>query len=113
MPERVEVRAVRNGAVDYVEVPTAQETYLAALERELVGYRQRGDAVGAFEVEREIARCVADASVPASDGVRCVNPDCKLMHPHAGPPVLREEKDITNGGSEPQRRGRGRPRTRG
>jgi len=36
------VRSVRSGAVDYLEVPTAEETQVAALLNERRGYVARG-----------------------------------------------------------------------
>ncbi len=53
MPERIEVRAVRNGGRDYMEVPTARESMIAALREERRGYATRGliDRVELVDIE--------------------------------------------------------------
>lgn len=38
MPDRVEVTAVRNGGKDFIEVPTEQERWIAALLTDRAGY---------------------------------------------------------------------------
>jgi nucleoside-diphosphate-sugar epimerase len=102
MPDRVEVTGIRSGTRDFIEIPTVAEAYLAALEKERAGYASRGDAVSELEVRREIARLAAEHTVPVGDINKCANPDCKLMHPHAGPAVLRER--VSNG-TEQRKRG--------
>jgi hypothetical protein len=43
MPERVEVTAVRNGGRDYIEVPTHDERWIAALLSDRAGYIAAGE----------------------------------------------------------------------
>lgn len=56
MPERIPVRAVRNGGLDFVERPTADENWIAALRRERQGYLERGNAEGVALVDAELER---------------------------------------------------------
>ncbi len=90
MPEQIAVRGVRNGATDFIEVPTAEEAYIAALLRERRGYEMRGDSQGVADVDAEIVR--VGAKPAGCDGV-----NCRLMHPHEGPKVPRNSRGNTNG----------------
>ncbi|WFF07248.1 hypothetical protein O7622_01205 [Micromonospora sp. WMMD1076] len=65
MPDRVEVRAVRNGGVDHIEVPTAEETLIAALRRERAGYVQRNLPDRVAAVDAELSRLGVDPAPPA------------------------------------------------
>jgi hypothetical protein len=56
MPERIPVRATRNGGLDYIEVPTREETWIAALRWERHGYEVRGNTEGVALVDAELAR---------------------------------------------------------
>lgn len=56
MPDRVPVRAVRNGGIDYIEVPTRDETWIAAYQQEREDFLTKGDAAGAALVEEELRR---------------------------------------------------------
>lgn len=56
MPDRIPVRAVRNGGVDYIDVPTLDETWIAAYQKEHEDYLTKGDADGAALVEEELRR---------------------------------------------------------
>jgi len=42
MPDRVEVTVLRNGGKDYVEVPTQEEGFIAALLSDRAGYIRDG-----------------------------------------------------------------------
>jgi hypothetical protein len=42
MPERIEVTAVRNGAKDFMEVPTQTEAQIAAILTDRAGYISAG-----------------------------------------------------------------------
>jgi hypothetical protein len=44
MPERIEVHGAGKPGVDYIEVPTPNESYLEALQVERAGYQLRLDA---------------------------------------------------------------------
>lgn len=90
MPDRIEVRGVRSGASDYIEVETAEEAYIAALLRERRGYEMRGDVEGMAAVDAELAR-VGDKPA-ACDGI-----GCRLMHPHQGPKQPRNSRGNGNG----------------
>jgi hypothetical protein len=56
MPERIEVRSTRTGGVDYIERPTNEEAYIAALFRERRGYEINGDAELVEAVNKELRR---------------------------------------------------------
>lgn len=56
MPEQVPVRNVRTGAVDHMQVPTADEAYVAALLREREGYAKYGKTERVEAVDAELAR---------------------------------------------------------
>ncbi|HEU4422059.1 MAG TPA: hypothetical protein VFR67_05905 [Pilimelia sp.] len=56
MPDRIEVRAVRNGGRDHIEVPTASEAQAAALLRERAGYVMRGLPERVAAVDAELSR---------------------------------------------------------
>lgn len=53
MPDPIEVRSVRTGGLDRIEVPTAQEAQIEALRRERAGYLVRNlpDRVAAVDAE--------------------------------------------------------------
>jgi FixJ family two-component response regulator len=53
MPDRIPVRAVRNGGLDFIEVPTRDEQLIAALLRERAGYvvRNLPERIAAVDVE--------------------------------------------------------------
>lgn len=65
MPEQIPVRATRNGGLDYVEVPTREENWIAALRRERQGYSERDDADSVALVDAELARLGAPVDQPA------------------------------------------------
>lgn len=56
MPDRIPVRAVRNGGLDFIEVPTRDENWIAALRRERRGYEMKGNTEGVALVDAELAR---------------------------------------------------------
>ncbi|MFI6270729.1 hypothetical protein [Micromonospora zamorensis] len=80
MPDRIEVRAVRNGGVDHIEVPTADEALVAALLRERAGYvtRSRPDRVAA--VDAELNRLGVDASALPTTPVKGAPSDDRKGH---------------------------------
>jgi FixJ family two-component response regulator len=65
MPERIPVRAVKNGGLDFIEVPTREEAWIAALRRERHGYEVHGNAEGVALVDAELARLGAPVTEPA------------------------------------------------
>ncbi|MFG1898688.1 hypothetical protein ACGFIP_32240 [Micromonospora zamorensis] len=81
MPERIEVRAVRNGGVDHIEVPTAEEAHIAALRRERAGYVQRNLPDRIAAVDAELSRLGVD---PAPAGA--------TTQPEEGAGDAREER---------------------
>jgi hypothetical protein len=56
MPDLIPVRAVKNGAVDYIEQPTQDELIVEALLRERAGYLQYRRHDDAAQVDAELAR---------------------------------------------------------
>lgn len=66
MPERIEVRGTRNGARDFIEVPTRDEAAISALLEERRGYAMRGRADRVSQVEAQLTRLgwVAPARKP-------------------------------------------------
>ena len=56
MPQRIPVRAVRNGGLDFLTVPTDRENWVAAYLRERRGYEMKGDVEGVAAVDAELAR---------------------------------------------------------
>jgi hypothetical protein len=56
MPERIEVRSASTGGVDYIEQPTNEEAYVAALFRERRGYEINGDEAAVEAVNKELRR---------------------------------------------------------
>lgn len=56
MPDRIPVRAVRTGGLDFMEAPTRQEALIAALLRERAGYLQRNLPVRVEGVDAELCR---------------------------------------------------------
>lgn len=56
MPDRIPVRAVRNGGLDHIEVPTRDEAHIAALQRERAGYVQRNLPERVTAVDAELSR---------------------------------------------------------
>ncbi|MFI5955817.1 hypothetical protein [Cryptosporangium sp. NPDC051539] len=72
MPDQLPVRSVRSGAVGYLEVPTAEETHIAALLEERRGYVARGLDDRVAQVDAELQRLVPEPlqheEPPAGDG---------------------------------------------
>jgi FixJ family two-component response regulator len=66
MPDRIPVRAVRNGGLDFIEVPTAEETWIAAYQQERQAYLDRGDAESAALVAAELVRLGAPIESPTT-----------------------------------------------
>lgn len=58
MPDRIPVRATRNGGPDFIEVPTKDEALAAALLEERRGYVARGLDDRVAQVDAELARLV-------------------------------------------------------
>lgn len=56
MPDRIPVRATRNGGLDFVEVPTRNEGLIAAYLEERRGYEIRGLPDRVQLVDQELAR---------------------------------------------------------
>lgn len=73
MPEQVPVRSVRTGGVDHIEVPTAEEAYVAALLREREGYARydRKERVAAVDAELQRLGVTRD---DVHDGTETVAP---------------------------------------
>lgn len=68
MPEQVPVRAVRTGGLDHLTVPTRDETLIAALERERLGYVQRNLPARVAAVDEQLRLLRGDQ--PAGEPVR-------------------------------------------
>jgi hypothetical protein len=64
MPDRIPVRAIRNGGLDYIEVPTQAEGTVAALLVERRGYVMRGLPDRVAQVDAELARYGAKPPTP-------------------------------------------------
>jgi FixJ family two-component response regulator len=64
MPDRMPVRATRNGGLDFIEVPTAAENLVAALRRERAGYVMRGLKDRVAAVDAELRRLLPPAQAP-------------------------------------------------
>lgn len=69
MPEQIEVFSTRTGGRDFIEYPTQEEAYIAALFRERRGYEVNGDAELVEAVNKELRRLGAlDETAGGSDG---------------------------------------------
>lgn len=109
MPVKIPVSGAGKPGGDFIELPTADEAYEAALIREREGYARYGRDAEAAEVDVELARHRAAmagevvfnapergpevvvqllATRPVSTEPGCEHPECVLTHPHAGPAIL-------------------------
>ncbi len=100
MPERIAVRSLRTGGVDYIEVPTQAEAARASLERERDGYVRRGLPDRVAQVDAALAALdpepvdePADATEPAED-----------VEAAAPTPAAASTTTRTHGGRRPHRR---------
>lgn len=64
MPDRIPVRATRNGGLDYIEVPTRDEALVASLLLERRGYVIRNLPERVAQVDVELRRLGASPPVP-------------------------------------------------
>lgn len=70
MPQRIEVKNLRSGGTDWIEVPTADEQTRDALRRERAGYVTRGldDRVAAVDdALAAVEQRIKAATAPAED----------------------------------------------
>jgi len=70
VPDQIPVRSVRTNGLDFIEVPTADEAYIAALRNEARSYRARGWMAKAEAVDAEIRRLTGEPEQTEPTGRR-------------------------------------------